>query len=138
MTEQFYIIRLQSPNHYTFGMTSKKNPNDRLKAYTGLNKPSEYVLAFSVDNGRDEEKVFKEFLKIMNIKIFDGNEYFIYDHDIKILVKIYNMFKIIKKIDIYEICINPSKIMERIGDNEEAFMMCLMVCKFFYNKLIKV
>ena len=82
----FYIFETKVKSHYKYGMTEKQNPYDRIKRYSGLNKCSRLVTMYSVDDGRKEEKNFFNFLKLMNIDIFSGKEFFFYTGDIETLI----------------------------------------------------
>ena len=88
--EHFYIFELQMKYHFKFGMTKKNDHFERLKQYTGLNKPSRIVKIFAVDNGILEEDKFYEFLKQNNVLFFSDKEFFYYDRDINELIQKYN------------------------------------------------
>ena len=91
----FYIFETQVKNHYKYGMTKQSNPYNRINQYSGLNKCSKLITMYSVQNGREEECKFFNFLNIKNIHIFSGKEFFYYENDINYLL---NLFKYCKPV----------------------------------------
>ena len=82
----FYIFETQVPHNYKFGTTKQDIGNDRLKQYTGLNKPKRIITTYTVENGFEEEKKFKAFLEANNINSIVGREYFFYQANIDKLI----------------------------------------------------
>ena len=81
----FYLFETQVSNGYKFGMTSR-TWEDRKKGYSGFNTPSKVITTYQIDSGSLEEHYFKMFLKIRNIPIVYGDEFFKFEGGIDILL----------------------------------------------------
>ena len=87
----FYVFETHSENIYKFGMSKKQLCIDRLRQYSGINKPKRIITLYNVSNGFEEEDDFKSFLTTNNISIITGREYFKYEGNINVLMAQYRL-----------------------------------------------